>query len=95
MTTYGSAEQPPDFWASLSPNTYVGDVDAPFQLHHSRADPHVPGEFSEGLYDQLRAAGLNVEMFTYDNDDHNISANFRLAAERTMAFFDGVLNTRT
>ena len=95
VTTYGSAEQNPDFWASVSPNTYVGDVDAPFQLHHSRADTHVPVEFSEVLYDQLRAAGQDVELFTYDNDDHNISANFRLAAERTMAFFDGVLNTGT
>ncbi len=95
VTTYGSAEENPDFWASVSPNTYVGDVDAPFQLHHSRADTHVPVEFSEVLYDQLREAGQDVELFTYENDDHNISANFRLAAERTMAFFDGVLKTGT
>lgn len=85
---YGSPEENPDFWTSISPNSYVADISGPVQLHHSPADTHVPAEFSEILYTQLQDAGQAVEHYTYENDDHNIAANFSPAMERSIAFFD-------
>ncbi|MCL4294425.1 MAG: alpha/beta fold hydrolase [Anaerolineae bacterium] len=88
VAEYGSPAENPEFWASISPNAYLADLSGPIQLHHSLADTHVPVEFSENLSTQLQDAGQTVEYFTYENDDHNISHNFSLAMERSLAFFD-------
>ena len=48
----------------------------------------MPLQFSEILYEQLLDADKEAEIFTYENDDHNISRNFSLAADRTISFFD-------
>ena len=91
VEAYGSPEENPEFWASISASTYVGDVSGPIQLHHSLADSHVPVEFSESLNAQLQAAGKAVEFFPYEHDDHNISNNFTSAMNRSIAFFDTYL----
>lgn len=88
VAEYGSPAENPEFWASISPNSYLADLSGPIQLHHSTADTHVPVEFSENLSTQLQDAGQTVEYYTYENDDHNISNNFSLAMERSLAFFD-------
>lgn len=88
VAEYGSPAENPEFWTSISPNAYLADLSGPIQLHHSTADTHVPVEFSEKLSTQLQDAGQTVEYYTYENDDHNISNNFSLAMERSLAFFD-------
>jgi dipeptidyl aminopeptidase/acylaminoacyl peptidase len=90
---YGSPEENPEFWATISPNTYVADISGPVQLHHSPADTHVPVEFSETLFAQLQDAGQPVEYYTYENDDHNISNNFTSAMTRSITFFDTYLKS--
>ncbi len=92
---FGSPDENPEFWAGISPNSYLDSVSGPIQLHHSTTDTHVPLAFSELLYDQLIEAEQRVDLFRYESDDHNIAKNFRLAADRTMAFFDEVLQSRT
>ena len=86
--TYGSPQENPDFWASISPNTYVGDLSGPVQLHHGTADTSVPFQFSETLAAQIENAGLPVELYLYEGDDHNLIYNWSTAMERTLAFFD-------
>ena len=88
VADYGLPEENPDFWAAISPNSYVIDISGPVQLHHSPTDSHVPSDFSEALHTQLQQAGQTSEHYIYENDDHNISANFGLAMERSIAFFD-------
>jgi dipeptidyl aminopeptidase/acylaminoacyl peptidase len=85
---YGTAEENPAFWASISPSSYVGDLSGPIQLHHGTADDSVPVEFSETLYAQIQQAGKPVELYTYKDDNHNISANFGTAMARSIQFFD-------
>ncbi|MEN6410782.1 MAG: alpha/beta fold hydrolase [Anaerolineaceae bacterium] len=87
-TKYGKPEQNPDFWATVSPNTYLADLSGPIQLHHSTTDEMVPLAWSEILADELKAAGQNYEFYTYEGDNHNISTNFSTAMQRTIAFFD-------
>ena len=86
--TYGSPEENPEFWAAISPNSYLSDLSGPVQLHHGTADHSVPVEFSETLESQIQAVDMPVELYLYDNDNHNISNNFTTAMARSIQFFD-------
>jgi dipeptidyl aminopeptidase/acylaminoacyl peptidase len=88
LETYGSPEENPAFYASISPNTYLADLSGPVQLHHGTADTSVPVEYSQMLEMQIQAAGKLVELFAYEGDNHNISANFSRAMARSIQFFD-------
>lgn len=88
IATYGSPEENPAFWASISANTYLADLSGPVQLHHGTADTSVPLEFSQILAEQIQAAGGTIELYTYPGDDHNISRNLGLALSRSVAFFN-------
>jgi len=91
LETYGTPEQNPAFWASVSANSYLADLSGPLQLHHGTFDEDVPLDFSIRLAEQVRAAGGEAELFTYEKDNHNLSNYFNLAMDRTIAFFDKVL----
>lgn len=88
---YGTPETNPAFWASVSANAYLSDLSGPVQLHHGTNDIDVPVEFSINLADEINAAGGTVELYTYTNDNHNISNYFSLAMRRTIEFFDRYL----
>lgn len=88
---YGTPQQNPDFWNSISANTYLEDISGPLQLHHAKGDTHVPIEFSEKLNKQMKAAGKTIEYYSYDGDDHNISQNFSVAMQKSIEFFDKYL----
>lgn len=85
---YGTPEQNPDFWNSISANSFLVDISGPLQLHHGTADTSVPVEFSQKLDDQLKQAGKVGELYTYEGDDHNLANNFSAAMQRSVEFFD-------
>ena len=91
IANYGTPEQNPEYWASVSANTYLADLSGPIQLHHGTADEDVPLDFSIRLTEQIRAVGDEVELYTYENDNHNISGYFSQAMDRTIEFFDRFL----
>ena len=86
--TYGTFKDNPEFWASISPNSYVSDLSGPIQLHHGTDDTSVPFEFSEMLYSQVQAVDHPSELYLYTGDNHNISNHFSTAIELSIAFFD-------
>jgi len=88
IETYGSPEQNPIFWNSISANSYLADISGPLQLHHGTADEEVPLDFSETLYFQMLDAGKYVELYKYNGDNHNISNQFTNAIQRSLEFFD-------
>ena len=88
MELYGSPEENPEFWGSISANSYLADLSGPLQLHHGTADSSVPVEFSEILQTEMEAAGQPVELYIYDGDNHNLSVNFSPAMQRSLQFFD-------
>lgn len=88
VSAYGSPEENPDFWNSISANSYLADISGPIQLHHGTADTDVPVAFSETLFYQMLAAEQYVELYKYNGDNHNISNYFSTAMQRTIAFFD-------
>ncbi len=88
---FGTPEQNPSFWQSVSANSYLGDISGPLQLQHATTDEEVPLIFSQIVYEQMQALGKPVELYTYEGDNHNIAANFSVAMARTVAFFDAYL----
>ncbi|MCB0167834.1 MAG: alpha/beta fold hydrolase [Anaerolineae bacterium] len=88
VEVYGTPEENPEFWASISPSNFLTDLSGPIQLHHGTADTSVPVAASEYLDAQMEALGLPVEMYLYDGDNHNISVNFTTAMQRSIEFFD-------
>jgi len=85
---YGSPEENPEFWNSISANSYLQDISGPLQLHHATTDEEVPLEFSELLFYQMLKIQKYVELYKYEGDNHNISNNFGTAMQRTIEFFD-------
>lgn len=85
---YGTPEENPAFWAAISANAHVGDLSGPVQIHHGTVDDNVPLEYSLLLADEIKAAGGEVELYTYEGDDHNIARNWGTAMTRSVAFMD-------
>jgi dipeptidyl aminopeptidase/acylaminoacyl peptidase len=84
----GTPEQNPAFWDAISANSYLTLLSGPLQLQHGTADVEVPVEFSVRLYQRLVSLGLPVELYTYENDNHNLSNSFEPATRRTIQIFD-------
>lgn len=85
---FGTPDANPAFWASISTNSYVGDLSGPVQLHHGTNDGDVPLLFSERFYADVIAADGYAEFYTYAGDDHNIATNFNTAMQRSVEFMD-------
>ena len=88
LDEYGTPEENPAYWASISANSYLKNLSGPVQIHHGTDDAEVPPEFSLKLFDQIKAAGKTAEIYTYLGDDHNISQSLTTAIQRSIAFFD-------
>jgi dienelactone hydrolase len=88
IAEYGTPEENPAFWATLSANSYLADISGPIQLHHGTQDSDVPVEFSAILKQQMDATGQIAENYVYEGDNHNLSVNFNTAMQRSVQFFD-------
>lgn len=91
IEAYGTPEQNPAFWDSVSATSYLADLSGPLQLHHGTADDDVPAAFSIRLAELARAQGKIADLYLYDGDNHNISNYFSTAMKRTIEFFDTYL----
>jgi len=88
---YGTPEDNPEFWNSISASSYLDQISGPVQLHHGTADTSVPVEFSEKLAVKIEEVDKLAELYVYPGDDHNLSQNFGTAMSRTIKFFDTYL----
>ena len=84
---YGTPNENPDFWASISANSFLDDLSGPIQLHHGTNDTSVPYAYSVSLAEATRAAGGMAQLYLHNNDDHNIANNFGGAMLNTIRFF--------
>lgn len=85
---FGSFEENPEFWNSISATSFLNNISGPVQVHHGTADESVPVQFSRDLEKRLQDAGKVVEYYEYEGDNHNISYNFNSAMQRSVDFFD-------
>ena len=91
LDIYGTPEQNPTFWDSLSATSYLADLSGPLQLHHDTSDSEVPYVFSQTLAERIKAVGGTVDFYSYPGDDHNLTNSFGLAMTRTIEFFNKYL----
>jgi uncharacterized protein len=61
---FGTPEQNPAFWNSVSATSFLSDLSGPLELHASLTDEEVPFVFSETLIENTRAAGQDVALYT-------------------------------
>ena len=88
LATLGRPERNPAAYRAISPNAYLADLNGrPLQLHHATGDTHVPYRLSKALADGLKAARQPVTLYTYTNDNHDLSRNLNTALDRSVAFF--------
>lgn len=86
--TYGTPSENPAFWDAISANSYLTQLSGPIQLQHGTGDRQVPVGFSTSLYQQLTDLDIPVELYTYQNDDHNLTNSFDVAMRRTIQTFN-------
>ncbi|MDP1714862.1 MAG: alpha/beta fold hydrolase [Anaerolineales bacterium] len=91
IEAFGTPQENPVFWDSISATTYLADLSGPLELHHGTEDEDVPLAFSIRLAEQARNAGQIADLYTYQGDNHNISKYFSTAMQRTIEFFDAYL----
>lgn len=90
-SAYGLPEDNPEFWASISANSYLEDLSGPIQLHHGTKDATVPYSYSVSLAEEVRAVDGTAQLYLHNNDDHNIANNFSGAMLNTIRFFETYL----
>lgn len=54
---FGSPEQNPRFWSTVSPHTYAKQLTTPIMLAHGTADAVIPARFTRQLSERLAASG--------------------------------------
>ena len=92
LDEFGTYDENPDFWKSIDPHIYLGDIDTPVQLHHGTGDTHVPLSFSENFKEALDENNKSIELHSYEGADHNLSGSaFGPAMKRSVEFFDKYL----
>lgn len=87
---YGTPEQSPEGYASMSPINYLDRVQVPVMIHHGTGDTAVPYWWSEELAGLLEAAGIDVTFYAYRGAGHTFHSEetFQTMMECTVAFFD-------
>jgi dipeptidyl aminopeptidase/acylaminoacyl peptidase len=72
------------------PTLYYDWIDrkAPIQLHQGGRDDAVPKNWSDALYDTLTELDLDIEYFTYPDEDHNFAqGSWQTIINRNILFY--------
>jgi dipeptidyl aminopeptidase/acylaminoacyl peptidase len=89
---YGSLQDNPSFWNSISPLSYISSITIPVQIQAGQKDEVVPWEFSQELYTQLQKQHKNSEILLYPDAGHEfIDTDLGAALQQTLEFFDKYL----
>lgn len=96
VDAYVVQAQNPEFLRQVAPLFHLDSITTPIQIHIGTADGQflsgTPPEWSEKLAEALRAAGKDVDYYTYPGQGHAfIGESWNLFQMRALAFFDGHL----
>lgn len=79
-------------WAGTLGNfkdsSLLKNLSGPLQLQHATGDQTVPYSTSINFANLMEKAGLNVELYTYQGDNHDLTQNAATALTRSLDFFD-------
>ncbi len=89
LLIYGAPEDRPADYAALSPVSYLDQVRMPVMIHHGTHDETVPYRWSEELWQQMQAAGINVTFWSYPGSGHTLeSREFEALMTRSLELFE-------
>jgi len=72
---------------------YLNWIKSPIQLHQGGIDEAVPQKWSDNFVKELEKNKIDVEYFTYPNEDHNFSnGSWGTVIERTVGFYKNKFN---
>ena len=92
--TYGSYEDNPEFWKSISAINYLDKIKSPVMLHQGIADDQVPVQWSRDLAQDLKDKGKDVTYYEYPEENHVFVNAQALVMQRTLEFFDKILKNK-
>ncbi|NDJ53279.1 MAG: alpha/beta fold hydrolase, partial [Chloroflexi bacterium] len=88
VIAYGTPDENPEGWASVSPDSYLEEVSMPVMLHHGLLDNIVPSIWSRQLHESLAGVGVDSTLWEYPGGSHSLyGRDLDLMIERTLAFF--------
>jgi dipeptidyl aminopeptidase/acylaminoacyl peptidase len=87
--TYGTPDENPEGYASISPIHHLGRVRVPVNIHHGALDDQVPLAWSTDLAALLREAGVETKFYIYPEAGHTFrNPDLTTFLLRDLAFFD-------
>ncbi|MCA9308161.1 alpha/beta fold hydrolase [candidate division WWE3 bacterium] len=81
---------PPKDYPMYGAITNLDKLEAPIILHHGTLDESVPYQWAIDLEKELIQADKSVQFYTYQNDNHNLTASFTTVVERDVEFFNSL-----
>jgi uncharacterized protein len=85
---YGTPEENPELWDTLSAKNYLSRVTSPIMLHQGAKDAQVPVEWSRELKSLLEKEDKEIQYFEYPQEDHVFANAQEIVMQRTLEFFD-------
>ncbi|QQG43034.1 MAG: S9 family peptidase [Candidatus Daviesbacteria bacterium] len=79
-------------YQSISPVSFIHELNMPIQLHHGLLDERIPTSRSEEFKEVLEKLGKSVELYLYPEGNHNLSGpELKIAMDRSVKFFNQFL----
>ena len=72
-------DEAPEAYKDASPITFVDKNTAPMLIYHGTADPLVPLDQSQRLYDRLKKEGIAVQFIKGEGEGHSLPTNLETA----------------
>lgn len=88
---YGDPTKSPDFWESISSETFFSRIKSPVHIFHGTKDDSVPLEWSEHTEQLLQDAGKDVTLTIYENEPHEFIKKWPEFMASSKTFFDTYL----
>lgn len=88
---YGTYQENPEFWESISAVNYFDKIQAPIMLHQGTVDDQVPLEWSQELAQNLKSKGKEITYYEYLGEPHTFINAQAIVMQRTLEFFDEIL----
>lgn len=85
---YGTFEDNPEFWESVSARTYFDRISSPVMLHQGDLDRDVPVSWSRDLAQALEAEEKNITYHEYPGEGHTFFAAQETVMRRTADFLE-------
>lgn len=93
LEVFGSKDDHPETWNSLSPETFLDRIRAPVLLFQGGKDQDVPPAWSDHLHARLLEEKKNVRYVQYANEGHEFAGRWEDFMTQTIAFFREHLNS--